>query len=152
MSIFSNLFRKKITKNIPDLGEFTYFKDSEYEYWETDSSVGKLPEKFDFGAINGNIDGPDLDALSTFKIYAQAPDKLLFFLNDLFFEKLLEQFGPLTIEQVKNKFYLKSLTCASKDKFEYGYHSVEGDFFIELFYRNGEVTEVYLDEGCCEYI
>ena len=71
-------------------------------------------------------------------------------MNSLFFEKVFTKFGELNMHDVKNKFYIKSLTCSSKDKFEFGLHSTERDIFVELFCRNGVVTEVYIDEGCCE--
>lgn len=153
MSIFSNLFRKKeIIKEIPGLGEFTYYKDAEDEYWKRESPVGMFSDKFNFGAITGNIDGPSLDALFVFKKYANNPDELASYISKLFLDELLDEFGALTVEEVKSKFYLKSLTCTSKNEFEFGYHSWEGDVFVESFYRNGTVTEVYLDKGCCEHI
>lgn len=151
MSMFSNIFRKKqITKEILGLGEFTYFKDSEDECWKRESPVGKLRDKFNFAAISGNIDGPNVGALFIFEKYASNPDELTSYIDEVFLNKLAEKFGALTVEEVKSKFYLKSLSCTSKDEFEFGYHSLEGDFFIESFYRNGTVTEVHLDEGCCE--
>jgi hypothetical protein len=136
--------------HLDGLGEFSYSNDGTDEYWGIEQAVGKLPTKFDFGAISGNLEGPNPEALETFRFYAKKPEKLYSYLNELFYSKLKEKFGDLTLTDVQTDFYLKSLTCTSREEFEFGFHSLKTDLFVELFYRGGSVTEVYLDEGCCE--
>jgi len=152
VSFLSKLFsnKKAINLSVKDLGEFTYYKDKVDEYWETEKPVGKLPNRFNFGAINGKLEGPDPEALEMFKYLSTNVDEIFNLVNSLFFEKVLSTFGELNIDDVKNKFFIKSLTCSSKNKFEFGLHSIERDIFVELFCRNGVVTEVHIDEGCCE--
>ncbi|WNC67482.1 hypothetical protein RI845_13260 [Thalassotalea nanhaiensis] len=154
MVFFSNLFgrKKSVTFEVPELGAFEYFKDEVDEYWQIENPVGKLPEKFDFGAIDGNLNGPREDALNEFIKLARKPEVLFTYLNDLFFREIKPTFGQLSVEDVRSKFYLKSLTCSEKGKFEFGFHAIEKDVFVELFFRNGIVKEVHIDEGCCKYV
>jgi hypothetical protein len=154
VSILSNIFGKKKEKtmNFYGLGEFSYSNDGTDEYWSIEQPVGKLPSKFNFGAICGNLEGPNSEALEAFSFYAEKPENLYSYLNELFYSKLKEKFGNLTIKDIQTDFYLKSLTCTSKEEFEFGFHSNKKDIFIELFFRGGSVTEVHLDEGCCECV
>ncbi len=154
MSFLSNLFGKKNAKTIQldGLGEFSYSNDGVDEYWGVEHPVGKLQAKFDFGAISGNLEGPNSEALEVFRFYAEKPENLYSYLNELFFSKLKEKVGDITIKDVQADFYLKSLTCSSKKEFEFGFHSKKEDIFIELFFRGGSVAEVHLDEGCCENV
>ena len=152
MSFLTRLFssKKTVSISIKGLGEFTYYKDKIDEYWQTEKPVGKLPNQFDFGAIHGDIDGPNSEALETFKYFSTNVEEIFNLVNSLFFEKVSPKFGKLNINQVKSKFFIKTLTCSSKNKFEFGLHSLESDVFIELFCRNGVVTEIHIDEDCCE--
>lgn len=154
MSFLSNIFGKKKAKTIQldGLGEFSYSHDGTDEYWGVEQPVGKLPDEFDFGAIYGNLEGPNPEALEAFHFYAEKPENLYSYLNELFYSKLKEKLGDLTIKDVQADFYLKSLTCTSKEEFEFGFHSKKKDIFVELFCRGGSVTEVHLDEGCCECV
>jgi hypothetical protein len=151
-NIFSNIFSKKNAKTIhlDGLGQFVYCNDGTDEYWFIEQPVAKLLTKFDFGAISGSVEGPNPEALEAFRFYAEKPENLYSSLNELFYSKLKEKFGVLTIKDVQTDFYLKSLTCASREEFEFGFHSLKNDIFVELFCRGGSVTEVHLDEGCCE--
>jgi hypothetical protein len=152
VSFLSNIFGKKNAKTIQldGLGKFVYCNDGTEEYWFIEQPVAKLPTKFDFGAISGNVEGPNPEALEAFRFYAEKPEHLYFYLNELFYSKLKEKLGVLTIKDVQTDFYLKSLTSASREEFEFGFHSHKNDLFVELFCRGGSVTEVHLDEGCCE--
>lgn len=152
MSFLSNIFGKNKAKIrlLAGLGKFTYCDDGTDEYWGIEQPVSRLPTKFDFGAISGSLDGPNPEALEAFRFYAQNPETLYSFLNELFYSKLKEKFGDLTVEDVQTDFYLKSLTCTSKAEFEFGFHSIKNDIFVELFCRGGLITEVHIDEGCCE--
>jgi len=154
MSFLSNIFGKRKSKTIQldGLGEFSYANDGTDEYWGIERSAGNLPTRFDFGAISGNLEGPNLEALETFRFYAEKPEKLYSYLNELFYSKIKEKFGDLTINEVQADFYLKSLTCTSREDFEFGLHSIKSDIFLELFCRGGLVTEIHLDEGCCENV
>jgi len=151
-NIFSNIFSKKNAKTIhlDGLGQFAYCNDGTDEYWFIEQPVAKLLTKFDFGAISGSLEGPNPEALEAFRFYAEKPENLYSSLNELFYSKLKEKFGVLTIKDVQTDFYLKSLTCASREEFEFGFHSLKNDIFVELFCRGGSVTEVHVDEGCCE--
>lgn len=135
---------------IEGLGEFSYANDGADECWCIEKPTGKLPSRFDFGTISGNLEGPNLEALETFRFYAERPEKLLSYLNELFYSKIEDKFGSLKINDVQQDFYIKSLTCTSREVFEFGLHSIKNDIFVELFCRRGLVTEVHLDEGCCE--
>ena len=154
MSFLSKLFgeNKPNTKQIDGLGEFSYCDDGTDKYWAVDQPVGDLPVKFDFGAISGGLEGPNIWALETFRNFSAKPDSLYAYINEMVFSKLEAKFGVLTIEDVQSRFYLKSLTCTSKEEFEFGIHSNESDIFVELFSRGGVVTEVHIDEGCCENV
>ncbi len=112
--------------------------------------VARLAAEFDFGAIDGDENGPFPSALETFKEIANTPEKLLLHIGELFIDKISPKFGMLSTDEVASKFFLKSLTCSSSEQFEFGYHSYEGDYFVESFYRSGKVTQVHLDEGCCD--
>ena len=154
MLFFKKVFSNKKSKTIQldGLGEFSYTNDGVDEYWGIEQPVGGLNHKFDFGAISGTQEGPSSEALETFRLYAEKPEVLYNYLNELFYSKLREKFGDVTIKDIQKDFYLKSLTCTTKEKFEFGYHSNEKDIFIELFFRGNSVSEVHLDEGCCEYV
>jgi hypothetical protein len=154
VSFLSNIFGKKKAKtmHLDGLGEFSYSNDGIDEYWGIEQPVGKLPTKFDFGAISGSLEGPNPKALEAFRFYAEKPENLYSYLNELFYSKLKAKFGDLTIEDVQTDFYLKSLTCTSRKEFEFGFHSIKNDIFVELFCRDGFVTEVHIDEGCCEHV
>ncbi len=154
MSFLSNIFRKRAAKTIQidGLGEFSYTNDGTDEYWGIEQPAGMLPTKFDFGAVSGNLEGPNLEALETFRFYAEKPEKLYSYLNELFHSKIKEKFGDIKVNNVLDDFYVKSLTCTSREEFEFGLHSIKSDIFVELFCRGGSVTEVHLDEGCCENV
>ncbi|WP_444942468.1 hypothetical protein ACJJI3_11070 [Microbulbifer sp. ZKSA004] len=154
MSFLSNIFTKNKAKTmrLDSLGEFSYFNDGRDEYWKVEKPVGLLPSRFDFGAVSGSLEGPYQVALDVFQFYAERPENLYSYLNDLFYSKLKEKYGDLTIKDIQSNFYLKSLTCESKEEFEFGFHSYSDDVFVELFCKAGSVTEVHIDEGCCEYV
>ena len=145
--LFGQLETKKI--QLEELGQFSYANDGKSEYWETEQPVSNLPDRFEFGAVSGTLEGPDIQALAAFRAFARNPEVLYSYLNDLFFSTLSEQFGELTINDIKKQFYLKSLSCTSEEDFEFGLHAKHRDIFVELFCRGGEVTEVHIDEGCC---
>jgi hypothetical protein len=151
MSIFSKLFSKpkKITRHIDGLGEFVFFNDEEDSYWEVERPLLNLPTGFDFGAIEGNVDSIDSGAINEFIVIAQDPDKLFDMLGSAFLTKIEAHFDELTLVTVRNEFYIKSLTISNKLEYEFGLHSRSKDIFVELFVRNGRVSEVHLDEGCC---
>jgi hypothetical protein len=152
VSFLNKIFgkNKKKTIQVDGLGEFLYCDDGSEKYWQVERPGGNLPSGFNFGAITGGQEGPNIEALESFRFFSDKPDNLYSYINEMFFSKLEPRFGILTIKDVQSKFYLKSLTCTSKEEFEFGYHSNEYDIFIELFSRRGVVTEVHLDEGCCE--
>ena len=154
MSLLSNLFfaKKRVTLSIDGLGEFTYHKDRVDEYWKIEKPVGNLPVLFDFGAISGSREGPNPDALEKFRYLSKNVEELYGLVDARFFQEIRARFGELHLNDVRDQFFIKSLTCSSKDKFEFGLHAYESDVFLEFFYRNGTVTEVHIDEGCCECV
>ena len=109
MSFLSNIFGKNKAKIrlLAGLGKFTYCDDGTDEYWGIEQPVSRLPTKFDFGAISGSLEGPNPEALEAFRFYAQNPETLYSFLNELFYSKLKEKFGDLTVEDVPNRFLPK---------------------------------------------
>lgn len=151
MGIFSKLFSKPkpITKFVDGLGEFEFFNNGEDRYWQVERPVMNLPPEFDFGAINGDVHTIDSNAMKCFKEIAQQPDQLFVLLTDDFLAKAQPHFDKLSFETVRDEFYVKSLTTSNEFEYEFELHSRSKDIFIELFVRDGNVTEVHLDEGCC---
>ncbi|WP_296050468.1 hypothetical protein [uncultured Alteromonas sp.] len=146
-----NLFgsSKPKTIRLDGLGTFSYFGDQVDSYWETESPVALLPKKFSFGAIEGDCSGPSSNALAAFKKLANAPEILASLIGPQFIENARNHITLKDGKDFHSKFFLKTLTCKSEDEFEFGYHSFEGDLFIESFYRSGVITQIHMDTGCC---
>ena len=158
MKFFSHLFSKPKPKpkpkpprmEIDGVGCFEFYKDKVDQYWQVEKPVLDLPPKFDFGAIEGDANEMNADAFICFKKYAANPCALYKLLPDVFFSTASPHFDNLNIDNVEEEFYIKSLTTTGLDRFEFGLHSKSKDIFIEIFVREGEAKEVFLDSGCCD--
>lgn len=152
MGFFSKLFSgpKPITKVINGLGEFEFYNDGTDRYWKIERPISNLPEEFEFGVIAGDVHTIEQGALDFFKKAAENPAILFSLLNDEFISKASENVSNVDKSNIQEEFYLRSLTTSDIDSYEFGLHSRSKDIFIELFVRKGEVSEIYVDEGCCE--
>ena len=130
---------------IDELGTFTYVNDGDSEYWKIEKPVLNLPNKFDFGAIAGSKENINYKAKDLFTKYANEPDKLYNFLNDFCYKNISNHISGIDADNIKNKFYIKSLTTTDKNNFEFGLQSHEHEVFVELFIRNGKFSEIYVD-------
>jgi len=152
VSLLKKIFgqNEAVSKEIEGLGVFTFYKDSVDSYWKIEKPVGSLPEGFDFGTIDGDENSPNKEAQDVFTRLANYPEEVNSLLGPSFFSKLPEALGFNSLNDIESKLFLKSLTCTSANHFEFGFHSREGDIFVEAFCRSGEITEVHVDEGCCD--
>lgn len=151
MNIFLRLFGKSevVTRNVSGIGAFEYYKSKDDEYWMIEYSVLSLPSEFDFGTVSGSADGPSLEAIEGFKLFATQPSRLMDLINQTFIETVSSYFPNIDKQNIDTEFFIKSLTLSDRNNFEFGLHSRSKDIFIELFVRNSVVTKIHKDEGCC---
>ena len=71
-------------------------------------------------------------------------------LTEEFWVKARPHFKELTVDSICEEFYIKSISTSNEEDYEFGLHSRSKDIFIESFVRSGEITEVHIDEGCCD--
>jgi hypothetical protein len=147
-----SLFKKKIRDvTDPVLGVLRYTRDTEGDFWEvletpvdTRNSV-----KLDFGTVAGSSDGPDNQAIAAFSSYLRRPEKLWALIDATVIDLVANDIDGVSIKTAKQHFYIYSLTLDTETKFEVGFHAQNKDIFVEIFVKNGSVTNMERDDGCC---
>lgn len=135
---------------IQGMGVFEYYKDKHGEYWKIEQPTLSLPKEFDFGALQGTSEGTSTNAQVAFEYYASNPGQLFGFLDQRFESVASKHIDAFKLDAVEKEFLVKSLAVNDKENFECGFHSRSKDLLIEIFVRNGAMSELYSDEGCCE--
>lgn len=138
------------TMTNPNLGLLTYVDDGTSEYWEvSDSSPGAL-SNFILAGIAGDMKGPNADALVEFLRLIATPDELFTLVGDEFVNKSKPELDLSGSSAARDHFDLVSLTVTAPGHYEFGLHANRHDVFIESYVRDGRVSEVHKDIGCCE--
>jgi len=126
-------------------------KEDTDEYWELISELRDPNNSIDLGfcAIDGNPAGVYEPAKDTVVALLNNPTTLWSFVGERFLSSAKEDIPELTKDRIKDHYFIKSLTVSDSDSFEIGFHSKDKDVFLELFVREGTVTEIHKDYGCC---
>lgn len=137
--------------HIDGLGDFRYSKEGIDEYWELVSELKDLDNsiELDFCAIDGNPAGVYESSKDAVVALLNNPTTLWSLVDEKFMASVIEDAPELTKESIKEHYFIKSLTVSELGSFEIGFHSRDKDVFLELFVREGSVTEIHKDYGCC---
>ena len=138
-------------KHVKGLGDFRYTKDGIDEYWELISELRDSNNsiEIDFCTINGNTAGAYESAENTVIALLKNPTALWALVDEEFLSSAKEDIPELTKERIKEYYFIKTLTVSDSGSYEIGFHSKDKDIFLELFVREGSVTEIHKDYGCC---
>ena len=150
LSFIKNIFGKKIPNiDAPVIGSLKY--DKKEQYWE----LAKYPKDLlnglglNFCCISGGVDGPDGQHIEEFTRFIKKPNLLWALIDKRFIEKASEELSGVTESNVKDHFYIYSLTLTNESEFELGFHARNVDVFIELYIVGNTVTNIEKDVGCC---
>ena len=147
-----DLFRKKPKPiSIEGLGDFRYFKDKFDEYWEADSTVDIRGDSIDvdFFAISGDRLGVNEQGKAHALDLAKDSEKIWLLIDHRFTALVENEIANCNVANVREHFYIKSIAIEDDTSWEVGFHCKTEDVFVEVFVRNGAVTNLEKDYGCC---
>ena len=149
--MFSTFISQPPKIHIEGLGDFRYLKDETDEYWEMTSEFSDPGNsiQLDFCAIDGNSDEVSKSAKDAVIELLKDPAILWSLVDDRFLDAAKEDAPEMTKASIKKHFFIKSLNVSNSGFFEVGFHRKGKDIFLELFVREGSVTEIHKDYGCC---
>lgn len=135
----------------PTLGILRYKHDGVEEFWEVAESSAdtRSSVNLDFCAVFGTVDGPDYRAIDAFCRFLRKPQLLWALVDETVLDLVRSDIEGVSVASVKNHFYIRSLTVGTESNFEVGLHAKDRDIFIELFVRDGRVSNMERDDGCC---
>ncbi|MEL7023512.1 MAG: hypothetical protein AAGL69_07155 [Pseudomonadota bacterium] len=149
--MFKRFKSKPDDVHIEGLGAFRYFEDEVDKYWELTSVFGDPANaiRLDFCAVDGDSNGTKETAKDALLALLNDPTALWSLVDHKVVEAVKGGASEINEANFKEHFFVKTLTVSDFGFFEVGFHSKSKDVFLELFVRQGVVTDMDRDYGCC---
>jgi hypothetical protein len=150
LSFFKNIVGSGIPDmHIPELGRLKY--DKKEECWEVVDNPKDINNGLELGyaVISGTTSGPSKSNIEAFLHYIKNTDSLWDYADKRFLNMASKHISNIDHANIKDNFYIRSLTLTNQNEFEVGFHARNIDVFIELFVRGGMVINLEEDIGCC---